>query len=173
MFEQNQIKAWRSVTAPADLRERVMAAAGAETASKKTAIPLRKYLAAAACAAIVLFGAFAGYTQSAFTVDSAPPSQAMSVAARQVSPSDAVEFELDARRSTTVTVSSGTAQVLDENGVLLASGSSVSAKGKVTLRWSIGSEENEQTLRLESGLKSKKVTLAYDPLSASWTTDLK
>ncbi len=175
MFEENQIKAWRSVTAPADLRERVIEAAAGNT--KKAVFSVRKYAALAACAAIVICVSVFGYSQSAFKVESTQPvsvdmDDALSIA--RLAPQPIVkDFELDARQRTTASVSSGSLTLFSEDGELLCSGSSVAAKGKVLLRWAVDDLSEDHTLRLESGLKRKTVTLAYDPASEEWTTDLK
>lgn len=177
MFDESQIKAWRTLTASADLKEKVIQAAGAVPEKPRT--PLRAWATLAACAAIVLCASAFGYSHRAFSVETSEPVsvsiEGVPIVARQAPQPVVKDFELDANRKTEASVSEGTLTLYSSDCEILSQASSLTAKGEGLLRWTVNDPDTAKsyTLRLKSGLKTKTVTLAYDPLSESWTADLK
>ncbi len=170
MFDEKQKKAYSSITAPDELRDRVFASV--ETENKKGDIlvfrsRVSRFIAAAACFVLVAVAVFTVFTDNGIdvSVNGSEFNKSMSLAlaetnapamARAFSPAEvSVSFDFDS--GAFITVDSGCFDVKGEESGL----TEFSADEDVELIWkSNGMQKSVMTV--ECGKKSCVLTLEYD-----------
>ncbi len=182
MFDQKQTDAFRSITAPEELRERVFAMEQKKPRNSRRLI--MSISSAAAClllvAAIPLFGK-TPQKNPVFSVNgttiaeeaillSEENSGVMAASARTVQKYTAVisaEFPTD----TTLAVSEGIMELtsIDSTGII-GSGAECKAKGNVLIRWTVDipTENAQYYLTADTDGKEQTFKLYYDSASNLW-----
>lgn len=179
MFSENQIKEYKSISAPEELRQKVLSMKKAE---KKQAFKVRNIgiYAAAACLVLVisLSGVFGGNDFSASFNGQKLDSGAVTVQTDSgIAMLDArsldelsVDIEIETSKNAEIEVSDGSIQISDtETGEV---SDNTSFKGKKIVRWTIAnadeSETYEMTVTFKNG-KTETITLEYDRQAQCWT----
>lgn len=182
MFDQKQTEAFRSITAPEELRERILAMEQKKPRNSRRLI--MSISSAAACllliAAIPLFGR-TPQKNPIFSVNgttiaeeaillSEENSGVMAASARTVQKYTAVisaEFPTD----TTLAVSDGIMELtsIDSSGII-GKGEECKAKGNVLIRWTVDipTENAQYYLTADTDGKEKTFRLNYESASALW-----
>ncbi len=182
MFDQKQTDAFRSITAPEELRERVLAMEQKKPRNSRRII--MGISSAAACLLILAAIPFFGRTlqkNPVFSVNgttiaedeillSDENSGVMTASARTVQKYTAVisaEFPTD----TTIAVSDGNMELtsIDSTGII-GSGEECKAKGNVLIRWTVDipTENAQYYLTADTDGKEKTFKLYYDSASNLW-----
>lgn len=191
MFDKKEIEAYQNISAPDDLRERVLSACEEGGSGKRGFAGMVRMLSAlAACFVLVAvfsvfaignFGTFSvsvdgktltenGMTLAANEGDVAP------LAMRMLSGKE-VPLLFTLSEKTEFSVSGGTMRMFDpETNALLASGSTLVAENDVMIRWTVLAEADETEnavlsfeMTVRRGKKSDTVLLTYDAASQDWT----
>lgn len=170
MFDENQKKAYSSITAPDELREKVFASA--ESQKKKDNVfvfrsRVSRFVAAAACLVLVAVAVFTVFTDNGIevSINGTEFNGGMSLAlsetnapalARAFSPAE-VSVKLDLDGGALITVDSGCFDVIDEEKNL----TEFTAEDDVELVWkSDGMQKSVMTV--DCGKKSCILILEYD-----------
>ncbi len=149
MFDRPEIDAYRKVTAPPGLRERVMSMADAPGTTAARRMPARfiSMAAAAACLLLVLTGVLLIPNGDSVTVSmngqvvtaqpvgvsvSIEPAAALMV--RELPPVS-LTLEVNAREETRIAVSSGYVVIASPEDNTLTSGTDCTAQGVLTVEW--------------------------------------
>ena len=167
MFREEQVEAYKSITAPDEMRKRVMDACAAP--KKKSGKSIYKYSSIAACLAIIIavylvFGGMGSVSVSfngtAVTESGVPVVTAASAMSRSAT-GIALEAELDGK--TVISASEGNVYV---NGQLLEG--EIDAE-KVTVIWDIVPTDTEKTyiLTFENSRGATEITLLFNE-TAGW-----
>ena len=186
MFDKKQIEAYRNISAPESLRDRVMAAdTGRETSEKRSLAGTIRILGTlAACLVLVaVFSVFAvgnfgdlsvsvdgkalSYTEMTFYETQ---SYAMQIARMPVSTEIPLSFAID--RETTFSVSAGIIEMMDAGTEeTIASGTSLAASDDVRILWSVEANEDNCVfdMTVESGRKTETIRLTYKADERVWT----
>ena len=179
MFSENQIKEYKSISAPEELRQKVLSMKKAE---KKQAFKVRNIgiYAAAACLVLVLSlsGIFGNGDISASLNGKPLGDEAVSVQSdSSIAMLDArsldelsVDIEIETGKNAEIEVSDGSIQISDtETGEV---SENTSFKGKKIVRWSIPNADEsrayEMTVTFKNG-KTETITLEYDRDAMCWT----
>jgi hypothetical protein len=182
MFDQKQTDAFRSITAPEELRERVLAMEQKKPRNSRRII--MGISSAAACLLILAAIPFFGRTPQknpVFSVNgttlaeeamllSDESSGAMTASARTVQKYTAVisaEFPTD----TTLAVSDGRIELTSiDSSEVIGQGEECKAKGEVLIRWTVDIPEKDAQYYLTADTDSKEqtITLYYDSASNLW-----
>lgn len=186
MFDRKQAEAFRSITAPEELRERILAMEQKKTRNSRRFI--MSISSAAAClllvAAIPLWGKTT-QKKPVFSVNgttiaeeaillSEESSGVMTASARTVQKYTAVisaEFPTD----TTLAVSDGSMELtsIDSNGII-GQGEECKTKGKVLIRWTVDipAKDAQYYLTADTDGKEQTFSLNYESASALWYISL-
>ena len=174
MFSESQKTAYQSVTAPSELREKVLRMAreapAKEVVGKR---PARRWMASAVAACLVLVASVSflprggdvtlrvdglSLTETATPISASAPMAARSLASMCLPVT--VETEEEAK----LLVSHG--ELLAEKGEAV----STAAPGETTVYWSIGGvDTNERYTLSVCGDKTTVLTLAFDAEEGCWT----
>lgn len=193
MFDEKQIEAYRNISAPADLRERVLSScAEYPTARKNLPAMLRTISSAAACLVLVIVlsvftvGHFGDASVSVSGNDvlpehSAPIYPEHGVAPLSVQPTGksipAVSFPiaLSLSEKTKITVSAGEMKMMDDTDELVSFGSALTSDGEILIHWFVNpiDTENAFVMTLRGALKSETLILAYNESDDVWTISRK
>lgn len=180
MFSENQIKAYKSISAPEELKQKVLAM---EESRKKPSFKVRNLgvYAVAACLVIVMSlpGIFGGSDLSAkiygAEIGSEPiafstANEGVAILDARTMPGVSVDIELETEKDVEVTVSEGTVLLFDaETG---QAQSDTVLRGKALTRWSIDAPEEEKTYEMAlkfQGGSSSVIMLEFDRTVQSWT----
>ena len=191
MFDKKEVEAYQNISAPDDLRERVLSACEAVQPRKRSlAEAVRMLSALAACFVLVaVFSVFAIGNFGTFSVSvdgktltenritlAANECDVAPLAMRMLSGKE-VPLLFTLSEETEFSVSGGTMRMFDpETNALLASGSTLVAENDVMIRWTVlaeADETNRENVSFEmmvcSGKKSYTVVLAFDEDAQVWT----
>lgn len=182
MFDQKQADAFRSITAPEELRERVLAMEQKKSRNSRRLI--MSISSAAACLLLVAAIPLRGRTlqkKPVFSVNgttlaeeamllSDESSGAMTASARTVQKYTAVisaEFPTD----TTLAVSDGRIELTSiDSSEVIGQGEECKAKGEVLIRWTVDIPEKDAQYYLTADTDSKEqtITLYYESAAGLW-----
>ncbi|MBQ8497145.1 MAG: hypothetical protein IJ489_06820 [Clostridia bacterium] len=189
MFDEKEIEAYRKISAPDGLRERVLSSC-AEYPKARRNLPamLRTISSAAACLALVVvlsvftMGRF-GDASVSVSGDAILPESSVSVypehgvAPLSAQPTGksipAVSFPiaLSLSEKTKITVSAGEMQMTDDTDESVSFGSALTADGEILIHWYVNPNDTENAfvMTLRGALKSETLTLAYNEINDTWT----
>ncbi len=190
MFDEKEIEAYRSISAPSDLRERVLSSYVAEKPVKRNfSGTIRMVSNLAACLILVIaLSVFAvgnfGDVSVSVSGQEILPDSAVSIHAEEivaplsvqqteksVTPSVAFPILLNLSEKTEISVSDGELQTTNDADGSMTSCTALTADGETLIYWSIdpGAQEKAFVLTLRSALKSETIILSYDEIGNVWT----
>ncbi len=190
MFDQKEVEAYRKITAPADLRERVLSSyADIPSAGWNPYSMLRMASSVAACLVLVIvLSVFTigriGDASVSVSGETLLPECSASVQpeygvaplsvqqiAKSMTLSVSLPITLTLSEETVISVSDGTLCMTGDDQETVSLGSSFTADGNITLNWCLESDgtKNAFVMTLRGTLKSETLILAYDDLSGDWT----
>lgn len=166
MLDRNDIEAYRRITAPQTLQDKVMALA--EESPKKAKVISIKRVLAAACLAVVITAASASLYAGEITVSlygnevSEGTVELVPGKARGAEASG-VTVEIEAHSKTELSVSGGTVEVYDRHtGAMIFSGTSGTFKGDVTVSWFVSPNDNERSCEMKVSGFAQEYSLTLD-----------
>lgn len=185
MFDEKEIKAYQSISAPDELRERVLSV-GNSSARRNIQHRVRAF-AAMAAGLILLVGLpvyvlrnisepeilLRGELLTADVISIVDESAVPAEASARSTPTFSVPLELELKRETEISVTEGVMRVTDpETGELLYTGTEFTSKGNVIVNWStvVPDEKHTYYMTLKDGINSSEVILSYD---GYWTISCK
>ena len=194
MFDEKEIEAYRSISAPANLRERVLSSC-AEHPSARRNFPamLRMVSSAAACLVLVtvlsvfMVGHF-GDVSVSVSGETLLPESSVSVypehgvaplsaqpIGKSITPSVSFPISFTLADKTQINVSKGELYMENENGDMVSFGSALTADGQIQINWYVlpNEEENAFVMTLRGALKSETLILAYDEANDIWNISRK
>lgn len=181
MFDAKQTEAFRSIAAPEELRQRVLAMEGREQLRRKRI--MMSVCSAAACLLLIVAVPLLTqrtkrtpvYKVSGFTLaDEAIPLEgedaAVMTASVRASQEFTAVFSAEFPCETELTLSEGSLELLDpESGEVIASGMKCIAEDDVTIRWTVdASEDAQHVLTVDSDGTIRTLWLYYDPELDTW-----
>lgn len=188
MFDEKETRAYRSISAPADLRERVLSSnAGALSARRNFSGMLRMASSAAACLVLVIVlsvftvGNFGDVSVSVSGETLLPESSASvypehgvaplraQPTEKSMDPSVSFPIALTFSEKTEISVSEGEMKMTTDGEVSF--GTVLTADGYTLIEWYINPDDTENAfvMTLRGALKSETLTLAYDGTADIWT----
>ena len=188
MFDEKEIRAYRSVSAPADLRERVLSSCAERPRERRSfSAMIRATAGAAACLLLVVvlsvftMGNF-GDVSVSVSGETLLPEGSASVhpehgvaplsaqpTGKSITPSVSFPIALALSEKTEITVSGGEMKMTADGAVSF--GTALAADGQVLIDWYINPDDTENAfvMTLRGALKSETLTLAYDKTTDTWT----
>ena len=194
MFDPKEVEAYRNITAPADLRERVLSSyADIPSAGWNPYSMLRMASGVAACLVLVIvLSVFTigriGDASVSVSGESLLPECSASVfpeygvaplsvqpIAKSVTPSVSLPITLALPEKTVISVSDGTLSLTGDDQETVSLGSSFTADGQITFNWCLSHDgtKNAFVMTLRGTLKSETLILSYDDWSGEWTLNRK
>ncbi len=189
MFNKKKIEAYKSITAPDELRERVFSTAAKEISERKHSIQHRIGSVAAMAAGLLLIVGLPVYMLrsnakpgillygeplSADSISILDESAVPASASTRSTPAFSVSLELELKCKTEISVSEGIITVTDpETCELLYTGTEFTAESDVfTVNWSTDIPDDSATyyMTLKDGINNSEVILNYDGF---WTISCK
>ena len=188
MFDEKEIEAYRSISAPADLRERVLSSCAERPQERRSfSAMVRMTASAAACLLLVVVlsvftvGNFGGVSVSV-SGESLLPEGSASVypehgvaplsaqpTGKSITPSVSFPIALALSEKTDISVSGGEMKMTTDGAVSF--GTALAADGQVLIDWYINPDDTENAfvMTLRGALKSETLTLAYNEMTDRWT----
>ena len=187
MFDEKEIKAYRELSAPANLRERVLSSpADVSSARRNFSGMLRMASSAAACLVLVIvLSVFAvgkfGDVSVSVSGESILPEHSASVypehgiaplsaqpKGKSITPSVSFPIALTLSDKTEISVSHG--EMKTEDGTV-SFGTVLTAEDEILIHWFINPDDtkNAFVMTLRGALKSETLTLANNETTDSWT----
>lgn len=179
MFSENQIKAYKSISAPDELRQKIL---GMEKTEKKSGFKMRNIgiYAAAACLVLVvsLSGLFGGndFTASLGGQEigkdavAVQPDSGIAMLDARAASELSLDIEVETDQAAEVTVSAGSVQISDyDTGEVKEN---AEASGKNIVRWTIINADENETYEMRFDFnrgKSTEIILEYDREAMCWT----
>ncbi|MBQ8830705.1 MAG: hypothetical protein IJ017_03815 [Oscillospiraceae bacterium] len=171
MFSNEQVNAYKNITAPEEMREKVLSSVGTKKKSRTAAY---RYAGLAACLVVIIalslvFSSMGGattiYTDGQVITENGVPvySAVSAMSARGVF---GIELEAELEGKTVISSADGTVYVYDENGELTEGETDAE---KVSIIWDIVPTDTEKTyvLTFENSRGVTEVTLLFDE-TAGW-----
>ena len=190
MFDEKEMRAYRNISAPADLKERVLSScANVHPARPNFSAMIRTVSGAAACLVLVIVlsvfavGRFDDTSVSVSGEGLLPECSVLVHPEHGVAPLSAhpigksiaapvsIPVELTLSEETTITVSAGELCMKDADGEAHSFGTAVTACGTVEIDWYVipNDTKNAFVMTLRGALKSETLTLVYDEDGDIWT----
>lgn len=187
MFDEKEIKAYREISAPANLRERVLSSpADIPLARRNFSGMLRMVSSAAACLVLVIVlsvfavGNFGDVSvsisgENLLPESSAPVYPEHGVAplsaqpkGKSITPSVSFPIALSLSGKTEISVSDG--ELKSEDGAV-SFGTVLTADDDILIHWFINPDDTENAfvMTLRGALKSETLTLSYNESTDTWT----
>ncbi len=185
MFDQKEIEAYRKITAPDTLRDKVMSSC-ADTAPRKNAplFYMKRISAIAACFVLVaVLSVFAAQNFGGYSVAIAsgelprersvaydPASEPAPLAIAREADEAVITLSIDGRCE--LTVSDGTLYLADEeNGELTDHGPRCEVGGETLVHWTVRADDKTQTFEMtvRGTFKTEKLILQWDEAGMTWT----
>ncbi len=182
MFDEKEIAAYRNISAPSDLRDKVLSSCMAETPKRND---LRKFTrvisSIAAClllATVLTTYAFGSYGDLDVSVSDrvlneessltfTTQDNGIAVAAHREIPVTTIPLTFDGHA--TLRVSGGVMNVI-EDGEISYIGTEYATDGKTLVYWTVSGDETSQALEMTviGRFKTETIILAYDETTAAW-----
>ena len=185
MFDQKEIAAYRKISAPVDLRDKVLSSCTDVAPRKKTSLTNRRWLSSvAACLILVtVLTVFAAGEYGAFSV-SLSGSELMKEESVVYAPNNGVQsisVQRDLRTTEIPLLLEGHVELSVSDGVMsikepdtdaiLYTGTEYSMDGKTLVLWTVCADDTahafEMTVR--GAFKTEKIILSYDESQNAWT----
>jgi len=185
MFSKTEITAYQNITAPAALREKILAAAQKEetthTVSRRKNI--RTFSALAACLLLTIsLASYAalGFGAPGIKVDNKrlsasgmplPSENSVAVASARSFSTTVIPLKIDTSGVSDIIVTDGEVHLFDpDSGELLASGQNITAMGEILLTWELSLTDPTASPLLTFTEKGKTytITLAFDADEGIW-----
>ena len=170
MFSEEQVKAYKNIKAPDEMRQRVLNSVGTK---KKSSHAVYRYSSVAACLAVIIaislvFGSMGGmsvYTGGQEITENGVPVYS-AVSAMSARGMTGINLETELRGKTVISSSDGNVYVYNENGEI---SDGETEGGKVTVIWDIVPTDTEKTyvLTFENSRGATEITLLFDE-TAGW-----
>lgn len=194
MFDPKEVEAYRKISAPADLRERVLSSyADIPSAGWNPYSMLRMASSVAACLVLVIvLSVFTigriGDASVSVSGESLLPECSASVhpeygvaplsvqpIAKSMTPSVSLPITLTLAEKTVISVSDGALSLMGDGEETVSLGSSFTADGQLTVNWCLPYDgtQNAFVMTLRGTLKSETLILSYDEWSGEWTLNRK
>ncbi len=188
MFDERKIEAYKSITAPDELRERVLntAQTSADSSLRKRTITHKVCSAAAMAAGLMLVVglpmymlnkgsapevSFNGQLLTADRISVSEINSGVSVASTRSCTTAEIPLELDIDRRTEISLSGGTMKISQpDTDTVLYSGADYSTDSDVNIQWRIDALESSQTycMTLDDNKNTYEITLSYDEAAGEW-----
>ena len=189
MFDNKEIEAYRSISAPADLRNRVLSFDTEERKpARNTARMIRRVSTLAACLVLMIcFSAMAITSMGAVGIsvsgDALEKNETMTVLENGVAPLSydkrslsqvEIPMTLAIEHETAITVSGGALCIVeeetDEIRETVLSGTVYRTDSPESLIWTVSAdaEQKEFEMTLKSRFKTETITLAFDEHTGAW-----
>ncbi len=185
MFDSKEVAAYRNISAPNDLRDRVLSSCGSLAPKKRDMGALMRHLSSLA-ACFVLAAVLVMFVVQDLTAFSVSVSDHELVKGQDVvyAPNDGTQGYSVARASETnvALTLDGHAELSVSNGMLhiygaanddklLYTGTDYSVHGKTLVCWVVSADDQTQPFEMtvRSTFKSEKIILTYDASNDSWT----
>ncbi len=183
MFDSKEIAAYRELSAPIDLRDKVLSSLADEAPKRNSARFIKQLSSLAACfvlaAVLVLFGA-REYGNVSVSVSGEELKKERSVV---YNPNNEIEgYSMTRASETNVALTlDGHAELSVSNGILrifaedddtvLYTGTDYAIDGKTLVHWTVLADDiaNTYELTLKGAFKTEKIILSYDMASEAWT----
>ncbi len=185
MFDPKEISAYRSISAPDGLRDKVLSSCANVTPRKKSPMSYMKWVSslAASLVLVALLTVFAANEFGSFSVSTGDgelprersvayvPDEA-SQGISLLSESGEVVISLAVDGNVTLSVSEGTLYIVSPDGEeILFEGPEYDAEGKTSVYWSVPTDDAAKTFEMTARgtFKTEKLLLAFDESQMKWT----
>ena len=182
MFDEKEIAAYRSISAPSDLRDKVLSSCMAETPKRNDLRRMTRMISSiAAClllATVLTTYAFGSYGDLNVSVSDrilneessltfTTQDKGIAVAMYREIPVTTIPLTFDGHA--TLRVSGGTMNVI-EDGEILYTGTEYATDGKTLVHWTVSGDETSHPLKMTvSGrFRTETIILAYDETIEAW-----
>jgi hypothetical protein len=189
MFSDSEKKAWKSISAPEELRERVLKLGETGSCKKRFDISsrsLNRFGTIAACFVLMLVlsaalfipknddftVSFEGTVLGDNTVEFTPePSGPAIVLTREVDPiRQTFEFVIEAKGETAVTVSGGDLYRIDGESTLLCVGGSHTFDRNAVMVYTVSANDGDEfQITIQRGKNTQIIKITYNELTNSWS----
>lgn len=189
MFNQKEVEAYRNISAPDALRDKVLSSCADAAPRKRSALAYRKWASSiAACFVLVMalaalgIGRFANVSVSLSdsklaheqSVEYRSKNGAKSISVYRDGGEETIPLFLDGRAE--LSVSDGIMYIMDpETEEVLYTGTEYSMDGKTLVRWTINARDDAHPLEMtvRGVFKTEKIILTYDASEETWTVTRK
>ncbi len=185
MFDPKKISAYRSISAPDGLRDKVLSSCANVTPQKKSPMSYMKWASslAASLVLVVLLTVFAANEYGSFSVSTGggelprersvayvPDEASQGISLLSESGEAVISLAIDGR--VTLSVSEGTLYVVSPDGEeILFEGTEYDAEGETSVHWSVPTDDTTKTFEMTArgAFKTEKFLLAFDESALTWT----
>ncbi len=182
MFDPKEVAAYRSISAPETLGDRIFATLDSAPRKKSPLSYMKWVSTAAACLVLVLvLSVFAANDFGNFTVST----EGGELARERMTSSEPVGYSLAEENGeitialwiegkATLSVSDGTLRALDETETLLFEGTEYGTSGKTLVRWTVCTEDITKTFEFTArgAFKTETLLFAFDEDQGQWLLTL-
>ncbi len=182
MFDEKDIAAYRHISAPRDLRDKVLSSCTVETPVRRNPRKMMRVISSlAAClvlATVLTTYAFGSYGTLDVAVSDRVLNEESSLTFTEQNNDIAVAMLRDIPVTTvpltfdghaTLRVSGGLMNII-ENGEILYTGTEYKTNGKTLVHWAVSGDETSQPVEMTviGRFKTETITLSYDETSGAW-----
>ncbi len=185
MFDPKEISAYRSISAPDGLRDKVLSSCANVTPRKKSPMAYMKWVSSLAASLVLVavltvfaaneFGSFSvstggGELPRERSVAYVPDEASQGVSLLNENGEVVISLMIDGR--VTLSVSDGTLYVMSsENDEVLFEGTEYDAEGKTSVHWSVPTDDTAKKFEMTArgAFKTEKLLLAFDESQMKWT----